>query len=132
MGAWGYGPFENDDAGDWIWGLENASDFDVVQAAFQTVVDSSEYADAPSCSEAIAAGEVVAASLGRPLGGLPEEVPRWAPENRDVPAEVVSACRLALAAIESRSELRDLWEEAAELDAWLQTIRDLNARIEVS
>lgn len=30
MGAWGHGPFDNDDAGDWVWELEESEDFSVV------------------------------------------------------------------------------------------------------
>ncbi len=129
MGAWGHGPFENDDAGDWIAELEESEDFSVVQAALEAVVRPGTYLEAPECSTAIAAAEVVAASLGRPVTGLPEEAGAWIAARGAAPPRIVGLAKQALAAIRSESELRDLWEEGDGFDEWVKSMSDLEARI---
>lgn len=129
MGAWGHGSFDNDDAGDWVWKLEEASDFDVVRSALEGVVSESEYLEAPICSEAVAAAEIVAAALGHPVAELPDEAGAWVEEHRDVPPDVVVLARQALAAIAAKSELRDLWAESGHLTEWQRSMADLAARI---
>lgn len=129
MGAWGVGSFENDDALDWAYKLEKAPDFGVVRSALEAVTEGDAHLHAPTCSEAIAAAEVVAAALGRPMKGLPEDVAAWSMEHRDVPPDLVVLARRALRAIESKSELRDLFEDTEYFAAWQETIRDLESRI---
>ena len=74
MGAWGYLPFENDDALDWLEDLE-AGGADVVRKALAKAAD--RYVQAPEGAIALAAAEVAAASQGNPLGDLPENVTDW-------------------------------------------------------
>ncbi len=129
MGAWGHGSFENDDAGDWVWELGEASDFGVVKTALDAVVSEDGYLEAPTCSEAIAAAEIVAAALGSPVAGLSDEAAAWVEEHRDVPADVVELARRALAVIQDKSELRELWEESQHFAEWESAMADLGARI---
>ena len=130
MGAWGHGPFENDDAGDWVWELEESEDFSVVQAALETVTRPGiDYIEAPDCSVAVAAAEVVAASLGRPAPSLPEEATAWVADRGAPPKQLVALAKQALAAIKSKSELRDLWEESESFDEWVQSVAGLEARL---
>ena len=37
MGAWDFGPFDNDDAGDWLYDLEKSSDTSVIAEALRKV-----------------------------------------------------------------------------------------------
>ena len=60
MGAWGAGPFENDDAMDWAIDLEESGDVGFVVEALRAA-ESDGYLDAPEGSVTIAAAEVVAA-----------------------------------------------------------------------
>lgn len=73
-GAWGPGAFENDDALDWTWELESSRGSSVLVSAFERVVSSAGYIEAPDCSAAIAAAEVVAALRAKPHAQLPENV----------------------------------------------------------
>ena len=66
MGAWGVGPFENDDASDWVYQLEGAEDLELVRGTLEAAANPQGYLEAPTCSEALAAAEVVAALSGRP------------------------------------------------------------------
>jgi hypothetical protein len=130
MGAWGHGPFENDDASDWVWTLEESSDLSVVRAALDGVVATAgNYLEAPACSEALAAAEVVAALSGRPRDGLPDEVKAWIRERSGAPPEVIDLARQAVTAIHRKSELRELWQESDSFDDWSKTLDDLAARL---
>jgi hypothetical protein len=116
MGAWGRGPFENDFAADWVYELEAASDWSVVQSALTSVVTTSGYLDAMYGSTALAAAEVVAAALGHPAPGLPETVTAWVAAHGSNPsADDVTLARRAVVRVNANdSELRDLWREAAD------------------
>lgn len=130
MGTWGHGPFDNDDAGDWVWELEESQDFSAVQAALEAVTRPGiGYIEAPDCSTAVAAAEVVAASLGRPTPSLPKEATAWVASRGSPPKQVVALAKQALAAIKSKSELRDLWEESESFNEWVQSLAGLEARL---
>ena len=47
MGAWGVGHFDNDDAGDWVWELEDTGTASPVTAAFAAVEAEANYLEAP-------------------------------------------------------------------------------------
>jgi hypothetical protein len=130
MGAWGHGPFENDDAGDWVLELEESEDFSVVQAALESVTrQGGAEIEAPDCSIAVAAAEVVAASLGRPVAGLPDEAATWVAGRGAAPKTVVALAKQALMAVKSKSELRDLWEESDCFGEWVKSLVSLEARL---
>ena len=75
MGAWGYMPFENDDARDLGGDFVGAPNFNALYACIDIVLaHEGKYLEAPDCAAAIAAGEIVAAALGKPGGGIPEDV----------------------------------------------------------
>lgn len=74
MSAWGFLPFENDDALDWLDELE-AGGAEVVRGALTNTGDG--YLEAPDGSVAIAAAEITSASQGSPPGDLPESVASW-------------------------------------------------------
>jgi hypothetical protein len=37
MGAWGIGNFDNDDASDWVYELEEVEDMSLVEATLETI-----------------------------------------------------------------------------------------------
>ncbi|MBM4364803.1 MAG: DUF4259 domain-containing protein [Deltaproteobacteria bacterium] len=69
MGAWGTGNWDNDDALDWIGELGEARDLERVLTGPGT--------DTGMCCRALAAAGVIAAALGRPGDGVPDEVKSW-------------------------------------------------------
>lgn len=132
MGAWGVGTFENDDASDWVFELDGAKDLTVLSAAFDAINDETDCVDAPLCSNALAAAEVVAALLGNPGIGLPDEVLAWVSNKPRVDASVINKARKAIAVVLSdKSELFALWAEAepAEFDQWKTSVADINTRL---
>ena len=132
-GAWGTGPFDNDDASDWIWELEESSGPSVIEAALRPVAASSGYIEAPSASYSIAAAEALAAMLGKPAPSTPPEVVTWAGAQSFQPSmELLQMARTALNNVrdENRSELAQLWSDAgSDYDEWKRTLSSLSDRL---
>ena len=125
MGAWGHGSFDNDDAQDFMFELVEASESSLLEAAV-TAVDVDENLEAPECSIALAAAEIVAAIHLENFEELPEEVRAWIEEFQiEVTTEQVSAAAVAVAKIRVDSELQELWEDSEEYDEWLALLLSL-------
>lgn len=131
MGAWGVGSFENDEALDWVAELEDQG-LIAAGAAFQDIREfADEYLEAPACSAAVAAAEVVAALRGHPAAELPENVATWiAAHPGDPGAELVLAARLAIDAVLTDSELAELWSGSEEGEEWRSCVLDLQRRLQ--
>ncbi|HEY4215538.1 MAG TPA: DUF4259 domain-containing protein [Gemmatimonadaceae bacterium] len=135
MGTWGAGAFANDDAMDWLVDLESARDLRIISDALAAVTDVAGYIEAPVGSIALAAGEVVAALRGRPSPDLPPEVSQWVQAHALTPDRgLLDLARRAVASLSSdheRSELQQLWAEAAaeDRDAWADAVADLQSRL---
>ena len=131
MGAWGAGAFENDDAGDWVWELEDDEDGSVIEAALSAVVDTpgDELVEAGDASNAIAAAEIVATARDSATSTLPTEATEWLKRNAHlVTDDVRDLARRAVTRIGAASELRELWEDAGD-PAWAESVSALRARL---
>ena len=129
MGAWGTGVFDNDSALDWVWELEAVSGTDLLQATFDTV-NEAQYREATDCSEALAAAEVVAALLGNPSDSLPNEIVEWLAKNQTaVDTRLQASAWTAVDHILVDSELRELWSESVDFDAWQNLLQELMHRL---
>jgi len=129
VGAWGTGPFDNDDAADWVYELEESERISAVLAALEPIGPEG-YLEAPTCSIALAAAEVVAALNSQPLAALPPEVVAWVRKNPvEVTDELLGLALMAIHRIETKSELKELWDESADADSWSRTVEDLKRRL---
>lgn len=131
MGAWGAGPFENDDAGDWVWELEDDTDATVISAALGAVIDTGadEYLEAGDANNAVAAAEIVASARGRRHSGLPTEAAVWLDAHAGlVDRQLIDLARRAVTRVAESSETRDLWDEAGDTE-WGPYIADLITRL---
>ena len=130
MGTWGVGPFENDDASDWVYELESIDDLSICRSTFLSVITEVNYLEQDQGARAIAAAEIVAALAGRRRRGLPDEVETWLKKNAVELA--VDDRKLALSAIDRvlapESELRALWAEVGD-GVWDSEIDDLRQRL---
>ena len=135
MGAWGFGSFENDDAGDFLTDLAESGDLSLIREILDNVVTSTEYVEAPDASQAIVAAEAIAAALGRPTlaGQNEEELQSWVTRIRPkIDPDLVSKAKDALTRILApNSELLELWEEADEFSDWQATVTDLSRQLQV-
>ncbi len=130
MGAWGVGPFENDDAGDWVWQLEEAEDLGLVQGALESAAEPDGYLESPASSEALAAAEVVAALAGHPAPDLPDGVRDWVSAHpMTVSPDLRSLARSAVARVASDSELQELWADSDQGDEWQGRLEELQGRL---
>ncbi len=125
MGAWGIGNFENDDAGDWVYELEKSQGKSLLHETLSKVC-TEEYPEAPDCSEALAAAEVVLAGLTAEVTSLPDEAKVWLGKKsgwliKKVQRFDAKDAELALSAVRkvlANSELAELWDESDESESW--------------
>ncbi|MDD5262673.1 MAG: DUF4259 domain-containing protein [Methylacidiphilales bacterium] len=131
MGAWNFGPFDNDDAGDWLYELEKSSDTSAIADALHRVTDiGDEYLEAPDCSSAIAAAEIIAALHGQPVAKFPDNAKQWVDTHGTLnAAALVPTALAALQRIRTNSELKELWDESDDAPKWYATIDDLAKRL---
>ncbi|MDJ0759964.1 MAG: DUF4259 domain-containing protein [Woeseiaceae bacterium] len=133
-GGWDTGPFDNDDALDWVWALTESNNLSVIDAALDGVLESRDYIEAPTASMAIAAAEVLAALAGNPADALPEEVTAWVDANElDVNTDMAAKARKVIKLVmdDERSELAQLWGDAPPLaSAWRAGLEDLAQRLQ--
>lgn len=128
MGAWGSGPFDNDDAMDWRYQLVDGGGPDVVADALRAVLGPGP-ADLPAAANAVAAAALVGAGLGVADVDLPDDVRDWL--TRIDPSTwptLASDAVQALNRVLAESELRELWDEAED-GAWAAEARVLQDRI---
>jgi len=128
MGAWGARSFENDDALDWVWELEESDDDSVVRSALAAAHDEGEI-EAPEAACACAAAEVVAAASGSPAEWLPDEVRNWVTAHGAAVAGLRAEAHAAVQRVATHSELQQLWAEAGDDAEWDKAVGDLLGRL---
>ena len=127
MGAWSEDNFGNDDAGDWVYDLEESKGIETLMSAIKLINSSGDYLESPDCSEALAASEVIAAALTNDFSLVPEEVKKWVTKKPSLfgkkpkieTTHAVEAIK-AVQKIVKDSELKELWEESEDYPNWLK------------
>ena len=135
MGAWGEGPFENDDASDWAYqfdGVDETTGVQIVSEALN-LGGPDEYVEAPEGTTAVAAAAVV--SWLRDPGAIPdspygEAASTWVRRASPTPnASLTTAALTALDRVRSdQSELAELWAEG-EGTAWRASLSQIETRL---
>lgn len=130
MGAWGHGPFDNDDAMDWVADFGEQANWAMIEQSLRAVAEADGYVEAPESSMAIAAAEAVAVCLGKPHEAAPEVLTAFATKHSEPAGLHVELASKALGRItQPQSELCELWEETDLADAWKASLKDLNTRL---
>ena len=134
MGTWEIEAFDNDDASDWIAGLHSQADLSYIESAFDHVLDiGTNYLEVSECQQAIAAAEVVARLQGN--WGIRNAQTRLMDEwvvglGLTPPPSLANKARQAVRRVKTeQSELLELWSETQDLDAWKQSLAELESRI---
>lgn len=136
MGAWGEGPFENDDAGDWAYqfdGLDGATGLQVLADAL-ALVEADEYLEAPEATAAVAAAAVVSwihDPKAIPESPYSDAAATWVRRARPTPsASLVAAALSALNRVRTgESELAELWAEGEDA-AWRESLTQIETRLQ--
>ncbi len=130
MGAWGIKTFENDDASDWIYDLEDTSDLSFIEATLKLPQD--EYLESPDGCNILAAAEVILALQGKPRDGFPESAANWVASNTSL--DTTSLTSLAVSSLEKvlseESELKELWEETENFEEWKNDVLSIKATLQ--
>ncbi|WP_375417984.1 DUF4259 domain-containing protein [uncultured Hymenobacter sp.] len=135
MGDWGNRNFENDQALDFTDEfLENPSDAALVEALtlVAELSEESEYIESGEASTALAAAEIIAATVGKPSADFPEKLRTAANSlQTGANADVRKLARKAVELILKESELKELWADAedGEPTEWQAVQQDLLARL---
>jgi hypothetical protein len=134
MGAWGEGPFDNDDASDWAYEFDEADEPTGLRILAEALDlgEPGDYLEAPEGTTAVAAAAVVSwlhdprVIPDSPYG---EAAAKWVRSARPMPNAALTAA--ALAALDrvrsNQSELAELWAESDDA-----TWRESLAQIETS
>jgi hypothetical protein len=131
-GAWESDSFDNDDALDWASQCARSDGPAFVSVALNAAL-ADGYLEAPECSMAVAAAEVVAASKGRPSRSLPKELSPWLGQQRA--SDIAKLAPIAVKSVSRilngpKSELQELWQEnKKEYPAWRRHMKGLIARL---
>jgi hypothetical protein len=130
MSAWGAGPFESDDALDFLDGVEtDAGEVAVASLGrpLEHVAHAGGYLEAPDVTEAVAAAALIGAVLNPAAAAaepsLPPVAARLAPGQID--NELVELARQALrrALRPHDNELHELWVEGGAVEEWQAGLR---------
>lgn len=134
MGAWSHEAFGNDDALDWVHGLEEVDDLSLIEEALSAVTEAGDdYLEAPQACEALAALELIARLRGHAgEESCPEVAEDWIAATRLAPPEALLKQALAVLdrIVADDSELKELWEESDSADDWLASVAELRRRLQ--
>ena len=122
MGVWAAGNFGNDVALDFVDGL---SDFKEVWSAITEIASRTGELDADESCIALAACDLLAASLGRPPADLPDALGF---KEEGVPDAILDIAKSLVARVQKTSELSELWAEDDESE-WQIVLDDLILRL---
>lgn len=129
MGAWAYGSFGNDDAGDWVIDLSEKPNFSFLAETLQNSIDDPEDAGYNCC--AVAASEVICILDGKIPLDYEEVSHNLEPvielmKSQPIPTNIRQLALKSINGIIKHSELKDLWEGDQE---WEEEINALKSRL---
>ena len=131
MGDWGYGPFDNDDAADWIYEVEASDGLGAVRTKLTQVLDVEDELESPYAYEGLAAAEILAIAIGHGSSAVTRTFSAWISRLDERPTNVDLA--LALAVIDRitghDSELMNCWIEESTKDEWLGYVDGMRRRL---
>lgn len=133
MGAWGYGPFENDAALDCVGDLADAGPSGMrggLFAAMRAVTDATGYIEGPEADAAMAAAVLVAARLGADPGSASAaELLASHPFEADGELRLEALRVFDRLADPRENEWHDLWADGGALEKVLELLAPFRERL---
>lgn len=138
MGAWGFKTFENDYALDWVGSLIIQNKKDMIISALKEIELNNEYIEAPECSEALCAIEIIASIKSEDSSDLTEELLEWINIKRGLLRKSItfsqSEINLAISTLKkiiNDSELKELWQESDNYQEWISYQLKLERKLKI-
>jgi hypothetical protein len=132
MGSWNFGPFDNDDAGDWLGSLrDSSSPRQLFISTFEEAL-ADEYFDVRVANSTVAAAALIDCSLNNISYDLEgeKELIQITTMNRDDAALRRRAVQALLRVLHPEGELNQLWQENKELfPRWKQMVEGIITRL---
>lgn len=126
MTAWGNGPFDNDDAADFMIDLEEGPSWDRVRGVFTEALQTTDYLGLTEGARVYAAAAFLSVALGKSEISAQDYhmiIDDLGPVPDDLSALAVKALTRICAA---DSEIDELYQEA-NYDEWIATVRHIAA-----
>jgi hypothetical protein len=121
---------DHDVAGEFVATAVDGDSVATVERALRRASSARSGLDTDAGERALAAAELVAGARGAPADDLPDDALLWAAEQDDLRDPELQ--QVALTAVDAvlapRSELRQLWEDAAD-QGWVQAVEGLRERL---
>ncbi|ESQ93557.1 hypothetical protein ABAC460_00375 [Asticcacaulis sp. AC460] len=129
MGAWSHGPFDNDDAVDFMMELENAPSWETVRAIFDAVLAHDTYIELPEGARAYAAAALVTVATGKSDVSA-QDIYMTIDAMGPPPDGLVAVAKKALRQItRGDSEIRELYLDSGSYTEWLDTVAAVDAAL---
>lgn len=128
MGAWGVGPFSNDDAADFVDDVADLDPSDVQDALMQALqLASDDYVELPDGCTAIAAAALIAMKGGYTP---PENDEPAANVGFEVTQQLRNAATAALRRVRgARSEWTEVWDDAGTVPEATRVLADIDQHL---
>ncbi|HVV19487.1 MAG TPA: DUF4259 domain-containing protein [Pseudonocardiaceae bacterium] len=127
MGAWGTGPFDNDDAADLAGSLDDLEPEDkpaAIREALLEAAEETDYLERDAGGAAVAAAALVAAQ--QPDGDTIDTISGPKQSIPDLPEDLRALAVQALTRVLAEdSELNELWTDSPDGDEWFTMIAQL-------
>lgn len=118
MGTWGLAAFDNDDAGDFLYEIEDARSWAPAVQAMQKVILTFGNLEAPESQRGLAAATLIAAARSRSEVPVNEDAAALLDILPPPPRLSAWLARRTIGRVLNRSELHELWAEGSELEDW--------------
>ena len=132
-GAWGTGTFENDDALDFVWEIQDEDTPALLSSPFRYAFHSDGYIDAYLGARILVAAEAYAALKGNPSSQLPDDLASWLASkswNPDKKLTKTAEDAVKMVLDSDTSELARLWLESPDdHKEWVKGVEDLLKRL---
>lgn len=145
MGTWGYKIFEDDASCEWYDDFCSGDQkFEEIEEAIEDVIDIEDFIEHELCCKTLVGAEIICAAYGIASDDFPDEEYHTGEEGmEDLPelniddvkfeitSEYIEKAAKAVKKIKrySKSELRQIWEEADDFDKWEATLDNLIERL---
>jgi len=122
MGAWSAGPFDNDDAADFLMELEDAPSWQTVRRVFDEVLSHADYVELSEGARVCAAAALITIATGKSDVSA-QDIHMTLDAMGPLPDGLAFAARQALRRVSTGdSEIRELYLDTGNYAGWTETV----------